>query len=133
MTTSVLIIAHAPLASALKQCAVHVFSHDERTAGCITTVDVAADADVNAVSEEIAAALPSEPNGCVVLIDIAGASPANVAASLVNRPHTVVLTGANLPMVLTAVCHRDGELQEVARLVREAGAASIAPLTAVAD
>ena len=55
-----------------------------------------------------------------------GATPSNLAESLLEADNTAVLSGMNLPMVLTAVIHRDEPLEDVVRLVSEAGLASAA-------
>lgn len=126
MTTYLFIIAHAPLAGALKQCAEHVFSHDSRIAERIEAFDIPADTDANAMRARIAEKLPSAPDSCLILTDIVGATPSNIAESLLQADNTAVLSGMNLPMVLTAVMHRDEPLADVVRNVSEAGLASAA-------
>ncbi len=126
MTTYLFIIAHAPLAGALKQCAEHVFSHDKRVAERIEAFDIPADADADELRKQIAANLPEAPDGCLVLTDIVGATPANIAESMLAAGNTAVLAGVNLPMVLTAVVHREESLSEVVRHVSEAGLTSAA-------
>ncbi len=126
MTTSLFIIAHAPLAGALKQCAEHVFSHDPRIANRIEAFDIPADADSDALRAQIAAELPKAPDNCLILTDIVGATPSNIAESMLQYDNTAVLSGMNLPMVLTAIVHRDDSLEEVIRLVSEAGLSSAA-------
>lgn len=126
MTTYLFIIAHAPLAGALKQCAEHVFSHDSRIAERIEAFDIPADADANEMRARIAAKLPQAPDSCLVLTDIVGATPSNIAEALLQADNTAVLSGMNLPMVLTAVMHRDEPLSEVVRNVSEAGLSSAA-------
>lgn len=126
MTTYLFIIAHAPLAGALKQCAEHVFSHDSRIAERIEAFDIPADADANEMRARIAAKLPQAPDSCLILTDIVGATPSNIAEALLQADNTAVLSGMNLPMVLTAVMHRDEPLLEVVRNVSEAGLSSAA-------
>lgn len=126
MTTYLFIIAHAPLAGALKQCAEHVFSHDSRIAERIEAFDIPADTDASEMRARIAEKLPSAPDSCLILTDIVGATPSNIAESLLQADNTAVLSGMNLPMVLTAVMHRDEPLADVVRNVSEAGLASAA-------
>jgi mannose PTS system EIIA component len=77
----ILIIAHAPLASALRDCAAHVYCGQPPR---LAAIDVAADADPAAVLAEAQRSLASvcEDNGALVLTDIFGATPANIAARL---------------------------------------------------
>lgn len=126
MTTYLFIIAHAPLAGALKQCAEHVFSHDSRIAERIEAFDIPADANADELRAQIAAKLPQAPDSCLVLTDLLGATPSNIAESLLQADNTAVLSGLNLPMVLTAIMHRDEPLAEVVRHVSDAGIASAA-------
>lgn len=126
MSVSIFIIAHAPLASALKNCAVHVYSCDKRTADRVRSFDVLPDADADAISSLVQAAIGAESSQeTLVLTDIVGATPSNIAHRTLTLENTSVVAGVNLPMVLTALCHRDENLQEVVRLVKEAGMSSI--------
>ncbi|MGN1208916.1 MAG: PTS sugar transporter subunit IIA [Duodenibacillus sp.] len=134
MPTSIFIIAHAPLASALRDCAVHVYSHDARVGEFITAVDVAPDADTQTTADSVAAKIvancPQGKRQCLLLTDLAGATPANIAAGLLNIEGTALLSGVNLPMVITAVCHREEAFEKLIEHVRQAGADSISQLPA---
>lgn len=66
------------------------------------------------------------PDSCLILTDIVGATPSNIAESMLQADNTAVLSGLNLPMVLTALVHRDEPLSDVVRAVSEAGIASAA-------
>ena len=70
--------------------------------------------------------MPKAPDSCLVLTDIVGATPFNIAESMLHADNTAVLSGMNLPMVLTAIVHRDESLADVVRVVSEAGIASAA-------
>ncbi len=113
----VLIIAHAPLASALAQCASHVYACDpSRAENRVRVLDVPAGADV-ASYEKQARALVKEIDdgtGVLVLTDAFGATPGNIAVQLADPPRVAVVAGANLPMLLRALCYRDGKLADLA-------------------
>ncbi len=128
MTNSILIIAHAPLASALKECAMHVYGNDEHSLRSLTAVDVSPDADTAAIADSISAKLGSdlpERTSTLILTDVIGASPANIAEQLLRHADTALITGVNLPMVLTAVCHRHKAFDQLCALVKEAGSFGI--------
>ncbi|MBC7380689.1 MAG: PTS fructose transporter subunit IIA [Burkholderiaceae bacterium] len=109
---SILIIAHAPLAHALRQCALHVFPD------CGASV-AALDVQPNVTPEETLAAaritmaqlsdLP-RAKGVLVLVDVFGATPCNVAQKLVDGVHSKLITGVNLPMLLRTVSYRHESL-----------------------
>ena len=104
MSTSILIIAHAPLAHALRECALHVF------ADCGDSV-AALDVQPNERPEEslAQAQIMLEQLGAdstLVLTDVFGATPCNVAQRLVDGVRSRLVTGVNLPMLLRAVSYR---------------------------
>jgi PTS system mannose-specific IIA component len=101
----ILIIAHAPLATALRDCIAHVYGGLPARIGVI---DVSPDCDP---AQVVAFAYSEverlrEENGALVLTDMFGATPSNIAARLATLPQVRVLAGVNLPMLLRAVCYR---------------------------
>ena len=111
----VLIVAHAPLASALAQCASHVYACDPaRAENKLRALDVPAGADVTATVAQARALLAQLDDGAGVLVltDVFGATPGNIAAQLSNPPRVSVIAGVNLPMLLRALCYRDGALAD---------------------
>lgn len=127
MSVSIFLIAHSPLAQALKDCAVHVYSCDKRTAERVRAFDVLPDSDTDAVAGLVTSALGTEKNtdGILILTDVVGATPSNIAHRMLKHDKVTVIAGVNLPMVLTALCHRDETLENVTKLVKEAGMMSI--------
>ncbi|MFT3812978.1 MAG: PTS fructose transporter subunit IIA [Acidovorax sp.] len=108
MSTRILLITHAPLAHALRECALHVFPD------CGDDVR-ALDVPPNAPPEESLAAarilLRQGQRGdggaaTLVLTDVFGATPCNVAQRLVDGVRQRLVTGVNLPMLLRAVSYR---------------------------
>jgi PTS system ascorbate-specific IIA component len=115
--TGIVIIAHAPLASALERCVEHVYTCEPGLAKAnLRVLDVAPGAALEA-SVEQAARLVAEVDsgaGVLVLTDAFGATPGNVAARLAESGRVVVVAGVNLPMLLRAVCYRGDTLADVA-------------------
>jgi PTS system ascorbate-specific IIA component len=111
----VLIVAHYPLASAMAAGASHVYScAPERAESQVRVLDVAPDADVTR-TVETARQLVAEIDtgtGVLVLTDLFGSTPGNVAARLVEYGRVAVVAGVNLPMLLRALCYRDGNLAD---------------------
>ncbi len=104
MTNSILIIAHAPLASALRQCALHVFPD---CGDSLAALDVLPDVSPEE-SFQAARILLDQLNTphVLVLADIFGATPCNVAQKLVDGEHSRLIAGVNLPMLLRTLCYR---------------------------
>jgi PTS system ascorbate-specific IIA component len=99
----ILIIAHAPLASALKACALHVFPD----CGCsITALDVPPNMPPAESVAQARVMLAQQNMDTLVLTDVFGATPSNIAKQLTDGIRTRLLTGVNLPMLLRAVTYR---------------------------
>ena len=109
---AILLIAHAPLANALRQCALHVFPD---CAGTVMAIDVQPNLSPDETLGSARIALDQLTRqqgikGVLVLTDIFGATPSNVAQRLVDGVTTRLITGANLPMLLRAVSYRHESL-----------------------
>lgn len=104
MSNRILIIAHAPLAQALRDCAMHVYAECPAD---VIALDVLPDAQPeDTLSQAISAAGGALNKGLLVLTDIFGATPANVAQKLVTGSHARLIAGVNLPMLLRSVSYR---------------------------
>jgi len=104
----IFIIAHAPLASALRQCVLHVFPD---AADAVTALDV----QPNMPPEETLAQArtmmrQSSANQALVVTDVFGATPCNVAQKLVDGVRSKLIAGVNLPMLLRTVSYRHESL-----------------------
>lgn len=106
-----LIIAHTPLASALKAVVAHVFPNDTG----IEAIDVAGDTSPEQVEKVAREAMVSVADPDVlVLTDVFGATPCNAAMRLADGAHVRVVVGVNVPMLWRAVAHRKNPLPAVA-------------------
>lgn len=109
MSNAILIIAHAPLAQAMRECAMHVYAE---CAASVLALDVLPNAEPEETlksGQALLAQLPPE-HGVLVLTDIFGATPANVAQKLVQGRHAQLIAGLNVPMLFRSVCYRDEPL-----------------------
>ncbi len=110
----ILIIAHAPLASALKTVATHTFPDCALT---LEVLDVSPDLPVERI-EALAAELLARVRNpqALILTDVFGATPCNVAQRLAGaaEPGQVkVVTGLNVPMLWRTLCYRHEPLDAV--------------------
>lgn len=105
----ILIIAHAPLASALRLCVLHVFPD-------VGNGLLALDVQPNVPPEETLAQArllvqQTDMPQTLVVTDMFGATPCNVAQRLVDGVHSRLITGVNLPMLLRSVSYRHESLE----------------------
>ena len=117
----IVVVAHTPVASAMLGFAEHTYgSSPDRT----RAVDIAPYEDTKASFDRVmkAAYAVNSGKGILILTDVMGATPANVASKLealgplsgLNTP-VIVLAGLNLPMLMRCITHRGDSLEELAQ------------------
>lgn len=110
---AILLIAHAPLAHALRQCALHVFPDCGNHVAAIDVQPNLPPEETLSMARIALDQLTRQPGvkGVLVLTDIFGATPGNVAQKLVDGVKSRLITGVNLPMLLRAVSYRNEPLE----------------------
>ena len=135
----ILIIAHTPIASAMLSFAEHVYGSIPEH---IQAVDIPAHEDAKISFERVlAAAKAVETHGeLLVLTDVMGATPANVASRLMSQQSSAgmklkvqILAGLNLPMLMRAVSYKDDALDVLAQKTLQGGQNGILRLGSVAN
>ena len=112
LNNHILLIAHAPLAHALRDCALHVFAD---CGSDISVLDVPADESPETTLAQAQQLLAiSGATRTLVMADVFGATPSNVAHRLVEGTAARLLVGVNLPMLLRAICYRHEPLEQQA-------------------
>lgn len=115
------LVMHAPLGNAFAQCAAHILGHEPE----ILVFDVQADDPPEEVSRRLEHLLsPYQSQGALILCDIYGATPFNIASrtvrNLTDRGMDVALvTGANLCMVLKALTDNQDNPEALSEKVRQ--------------
>lgn len=122
----IFIIAHAPLASALRQCVLHVFP--DNAAG-VVALDVQPDMPPEETLAQARTMLKQlGTSHALVLADLFGATPCNVAARLVDGVNTKLVAGVNLPMLLRTVSYRKESLDALVARALVGGAQGVMPV-----
>lgn len=100
---SILIIAHAPLASALAEVAAHTYPD---CAASLRALDVRPGDSADSV-EAVARGMLAQPGstGTLIFVDVFGATPANAASRLLDDPNVRVVAGVNVPMLWRTLCY----------------------------
>lgn len=108
----ILIIAHGPLGATLIDCANHVLN---RRAPQLMQLAVSAQDDPMLLlpkAVELVRELDSGA-GVLVMTDIYGGSPSNIASKVVTPGKVEAVCGINLPMLIRVLTYRDRDLQTI--------------------
>jgi PTS system mannose-specific IIA component len=119
-----LIITHSRLAKELLEAATFIIGSVE-AAECIS---IETQKDSKKLRNIIQNKLKSldQGDGVLILVDMFGGTPSNLALSFLQKDTAEVVTGVNLPMVLAIAHNRKGKgLAEVAEMAKSAGQRSI--------
>ncbi len=126
--TTVLIIAHDPLASALRAVAAHAFPEN---ASALEVLDVMSGTDIEQIEAQARVLLaPHAGTPTLIFVDAFGASPCNAAIRLLDNPSIRVVAGVNVPMLWRTLGYGTDESLEalVARAVA-GGTQGVIPVT----
>jgi len=123
----ILVIAHAPLASALRQCVLHVFPDAESD---LAMLDVPPSQPPEATLAQARRLMDQQGSPhTLILTDIFGATPCNVATRLVDGVRVRLVTGVNLPMLLRAVSYRHESLDALVSRAMLGGTQGVMPVS----
>ncbi len=92
------LITHGEIGSSLRAAMEHVVGPQQQ----METLSIAADDDIQARRRDLEAATESvdRGDGVIVLTDMFGSTPSNLAVAMLARPGTEVIAGLNLPMLV---------------------------------
>ena len=131
---SIFIIAHVPLASALRACALHVFPEAHAH---IVAFDVQpnlpadeSQASATIMLEQLAKATGN--SSTLMLTDIFGATPCNVAMKLMDGVTCKLIAGVNLPMLMRAMTYRHETLDLLVSRASAGGIQGVMPVAVTA-
>lgn len=126
--TRILLLAHAPLASALREVAAHVFPECGRG---LEAMDVDATTAPEALEAELRSCVKAgEPGEVLILVDAFGATPCNAAMKVADGVQVRVVAGVNVPMLWRTLCYRT---ESLASLVDKAMAGAVQGVMHVAE
>ena len=125
---SILIIAHGTLGESLIHCASHVFGglppqlrqlgvnvHDDPIALLPKVQELVSELD--------------DGSGVLIMTDIYGATPSNLACRLIEPGRVECVAGVNLPMLVRALTYRNEALETVAEKAFSGGREVVAHVT----
>lgn len=98
------LVTHANLATALKSSAEMIVGTIDNCA----TVEVAPDEQADDIMARVVAAVEAvQADGAIIMTDLFGGTPSNMAMSFLKDGFIEVVTGVNLPMLIDFCSHRE--------------------------
>lgn len=116
----ILLITHGSFGEALIQNACHVLNKRPPQLNQLGMSAQDDPLDLLPLAHEMLK-LVDNGKGVLVMTDIFGASPANLALKLLDPGRVEGLTGVNLPMLLRALTYRDKDMETVLMRARDGG------------
>jgi PTS system mannose-specific IIA component len=116
----IVLVTHGRLAIEFRAALEHVVGAQDQ----IETVTIGPDDNVEQRRRDIIEAVKKvdSGDGVVILTDMFGGTPSNLAISVMSRPKVEVLAGINLPMLIKLVKVRDeAPLAEAVAAAQESG------------
>ncbi len=115
----IVIVAHGGLAAEY----LHAVEHVVGAQTGMRAISIAADCDRTAKQAEICAAANEVDtgNGVVVVTDMFGGSPSNLALSACSPGNRRIIYGANLPMLIKLAKSRRASVDDAVKLSLDAG------------
>ncbi len=114
------VVTHGRLAEEFLSAAEHVVGPQEQ----IRAVSIGPDDDMEKRREDILAASQDVDtgDGVIILTDMFGGTPSNLAIAVMEKANAEVVAGVNLPMLIKlATVRADGDLEEAVKAAHEAG------------
>ena len=109
----ILLITHGGLGSCLLECATHVMGIRPEHAAALAVRPNDDPGIVLEQAQKLAASL-DQGQGVLVMSDMFGATPSNIARRLLEPGRIEGLAGANLPMLVRALTYRNEPLSQLA-------------------
>lgn len=120
-----LIISHCELGRELLKAAELIMGRLENAESIAITQTTGSQEMIDAIAQKIEAM--NEGEGVLIPTDMFGGTPSNLSLSFLDDENVEVLTGVNLPMVISAAQDRRGfALGDLGERAKEAGLKSIA-------
>jgi PTS system mannose-specific IIA component len=120
----ILIVSHGRLAEALIYSVQSLLGNLEKIVGVSIWPKDREDEIQDRIRKKIKEVDDGE--GVIILTDILGGTSTKLSLSLIERGRVEVVTGVNVPMLLTLSSYRKGKsLEELSKLVKKSGRRSI--------
>lgn len=116
----IVIVTHGNLAQEFKLALEHIVGPQDN----MEAINIAADDDMEVRGKDISdmVAQVETGSGVIILTDLFGGTPSNIAISMMQNDKVEVIAGINLPMLIKLAGLRESKtILEAAELAQEAG------------
>jgi mannose PTS system EIIA component len=116
----VVIVTHGGLAREFRAALEHVVGRQDK----LETLSIGPEDDMEARRAELVAAIRrvDSEKGVIVMTDMFGGTPSNLAINVMDETGAEVIAGINLPMLIKlATARKDMKLQQAVQAAKEAG------------
>ncbi|HOW99984.1 MAG TPA: PTS sugar transporter subunit IIA [Deltaproteobacteria bacterium] len=120
----IIVVAHGRLAEALSEAAEMIVGRMEGFRAC----SFFQGSEVDKLRKTLKTSIKevNTGQGVIILTDMFGGTPSNISLSFLEEGELEVITGVNLPMVITALTKREGKsLKDLAQTLKEQGSHNI--------
>jgi PTS system mannose-specific IIA component len=120
----IIIVAHGGLAQAFVETAEMIVGPTDGFKAC----SFAQGSDVDSLRKMLKNSIKevNKGEGVIILTDMFGGTPSNISLSFLENGKVEVVTGVNLPMVITALTKRKGkDIVELTSLLKDGGSKNI--------
>ena len=124
MSVGILLLTHPGVGSSLLHSATRILGETVLATRCL---EVPAGSDVEAAMTAAGGLLETldDGDGVLILTDVYGATPSNIACAIHTRGGSSVVSGLNLPMLIRTFNYPDEQLSGLVQRAREGGARGI--------
>jgi mannose PTS system EIIA component len=123
-----MLVTHNTLGDALVDCARHVFGAAPTNVMVLSVHASDSTERLEKEGRQVVAHL-DQGEGVLLLADMFGATPSNIAARLCELPNVAGVAGVNLPMLLRVITNSDKPLHELVQIALDGGRDCIVSIT----
>ena len=114
----IILASHGPFAQGALECAQMLMGKQEN----IHIISVLIDSNIDMLRQEMQSSYSqlNQGNGVIILVDIMGGTPCNLASELLISHNDVLLfCGFNIPVLLEVLNNREGTLNDVKQAIED--------------
>ncbi|GAB4392464.1 MAG: PTS sugar transporter subunit IIA [Gammaproteobacteria bacterium] len=111
-TTQLLFIAHSAIGNAILNAARGILGELPLP---VVLLNIEDDTPVETINQQLKHYLTTDNHDWLILVDLYGATPSNIALSFTTPEHVQMVSGLNLPMVLKVMNYAHLPLKELAQ------------------